>query len=542
MLADPEYVPKNKSERRIKSEQLREYSLQDGQLFRYYSDDDGTVLKRKVVTIDEVFDVIVKEHAVNSNHSGRDKTFYQINRQYHGIKREEVMYLLKQCKTCNVEKPKTDRVVPLPLNPTTSKSLFERVQIDLMDLTTTPDGEWKWILHIVDHWSKFSCAYPLRSKEAEEVADRLASWIGMFGPPEILECDKGAEFENVVLILAKKYGVKVINGRPRHPLSQGSANRTFKRMLRVWQRDQGTAEWARALPEIGLNYNRQVHGTTGKTPYQMLFGQEMRTARLSLQERQNAVVQAEVVIDEDSDSDDSLASVQFIDRTSSPASSRARLQSTGSVSVDNTGNYSSPVPTFLRSALTFPGTSEGRRSEDDDDGSDEETDDQWEDATNPGVEEISDNASEAIQEASPNILKRKGAATDGHEAETPEAKKRKAAGHFSGHFSPASPPDTPELIAVSRETFTDEKDTMIRYLRDNLQHSWRNVTKLYNEYWGIEVGAESLRKRYARVILKGQPRRKKAGRLTQGDGASGMKEKAKRWDWMEKWEKHGRLK
>jgi hypothetical protein len=347
MLADPDYVPKNKSERRIKSEQLREYSLQGGQLFRNYSDEEGVRLKRKVVTIDEVFDVIVKEHAVNSNHSGRDKTFYQINRQYHGIKREEVMYLLKQCRTCNVEKPKTDRVVPLPLNPTTSKSLFERVQIDLMDLTTTPDGEWKWILHIVDHWSKFSSAYPLRSREAEEVADRLASWIGMFGPPEILECDNGGEFEKVVLILAKKYGIKIINGRPRHPLSQGSANRTFKRMLRVWQRDQGTTEWARALPEIGLNYNRQVHGTTGKTPYQMLFGQEMRTARLSPEERQNAVVQKEVVINDDSDSDDSLSSVHRIDCTSSPASSRARSQRTGWVSLTKTGNYPSPALAFL---------------------------------------------------------------------------------------------------------------------------------------------------------------------------------------------------
>jgi hypothetical protein len=137
---------------------------------------------------------------------------------------------------------------------------------------------------------------------------------------------------------------------------------------------------------------------------------------------------------------------------------------------------------------------------------------------------------------SQKILKRKGAATDDH-----EAKKLKAADLFSGHSSPASSLNTPDLVAVSRENFTDEKDTMIRYLRDDLRNSWRDVTKLYNEYWGIEVGAESLRKRYARMTPKDHPGRKKVGRLSMGNEASGVNGKAKTWEWMEKWEKHGKL-
>jgi len=60
----------------------------------------------------------------------------------------------------------------------------------------------------------------LDSKQVLQVADTIAEWIGHFEPPEILQFDNGREFKGVLLILHKKYGVKVINGRPRTPSTQ----------------------------------------------------------------------------------------------------------------------------------------------------------------------------------------------------------------------------------------------------------------------------------------------------------------------------------
>ena len=44
-------------------------------------------------------------------------------------------------------------------------------------MSTTADGEYKWILDIIVHFSKFS-NIALRSKHAVEVAEKLALWIG----------------------------------------------------------------------------------------------------------------------------------------------------------------------------------------------------------------------------------------------------------------------------------------------------------------------------------------------------------------------------
>ena len=59
-----------------------------------------------------------------------------------------------------------------------------------------PDGKFNWILHVKDHFSKFSWAYPLESKEPESVAEKLLNQFYTFGPPCILQSggDNGKEF------------------------------------------------------------------------------------------------------------------------------------------------------------------------------------------------------------------------------------------------------------------------------------------------------------------------------------------------------------
>lgn len=45
-----------------------------------------------------------------------------------------------------------------PIRPITVNKLWKRVQVDLIDMRATPDGEFKWICHMRDHFSKYSAA------------------------------------------------------------------------------------------------------------------------------------------------------------------------------------------------------------------------------------------------------------------------------------------------------------------------------------------------------------------------------------------------
>jgi hypothetical protein len=302
LLTELNYEPQSLEERRVRARIAPEYTVIDGVLYRKPDSNSPASPPRKVILEEETFDVITKAH-LDTMHAGRTKTFHDINERFYGITRQEVEFLLKHCSTCARNKSKSTRA---PLQPIPVHSLFERVQVDLMDFRNQPDGEYKWILHIVDHFSKYSWTFPLRTKSAEEVASHLATWIGFFGPPRLLHSDNGTEFKGSLLLLAKQYGIQILHGRPRHPQSQGlveKANGTFKMKLRAWCQDSGSTEWSKALPEIALSMNRQRHSTTATSPYQVVFKQRMRLNRLSFEDRLNAEVQEEIVSDHEVETD-----------------------------------------------------------------------------------------------------------------------------------------------------------------------------------------------------------------------------------------------
>jgi hypothetical protein len=66
--------------------------------------------------------------------------------------------------------------------------------MDLIDMRWRPDGMLKWILHVKDHFSKFSWAYPLGSNEPELVAEKLLNQFYSFGVPCVLQSGNGKEF------------------------------------------------------------------------------------------------------------------------------------------------------------------------------------------------------------------------------------------------------------------------------------------------------------------------------------------------------------
>ena len=152
------------------------------------------------------------------------------------------------------------------------------LQIDLIDMRHLPDEDFKWILHIVDHWSKFNLAFPLVNKGAHDVAEALEKYVfPVMGLPSILHSDNGREFVNSVIteILNDWPGqVQLVRGRPRHPQSQGvveQAHYTLERMLSAKVAEQKTCKppWSRWLPHIvcKCTYNVACTCTVQKNLY-----------------------------------------------------------------------------------------------------------------------------------------------------------------------------------------------------------------------------------------------------------------------------------
>ncbi|CAF0953530.1 unnamed protein product [Rotaria sordida] len=242
------------------------------------------IKSKKPICIYEMFYNVIREAHTTISHGGRDKTMHELNSHYSWIPRFAVEIFLKQCISCQTRKPLKQHVVTKPI---ISLGVMTRLQIDLIDMRTRPDVlnssiTYNWILHCIDHFSKFTWAYPLQNKTAVDVALKLRELFFVFGPPRILHSDNGREFVASVIYELKELfpDMIFIRGRPRHPQSQGCierANGVLCDALGKWMSINTSSHWSNGLLPVVYGINTRLSVVTKTTPYQVMFGQAPRS-------------------------------------------------------------------------------------------------------------------------------------------------------------------------------------------------------------------------------------------------------------------------
>ena len=89
------------------------------------------------------------------------------------------------------------------LKPVTSKEVMNRIQMDIVDMNRNPveiseDKVFRYVLVVLDVFSRFIFLRPLQSKSSTEVAAVVMQIFSDVGPPKIIQTDQGTEFKGVV--------------------------------------------------------------------------------------------------------------------------------------------------------------------------------------------------------------------------------------------------------------------------------------------------------------------------------------------------------
>jgi len=95
-------------------------------------------------------------------HQGVTKTFEYIQEIYTGMPKVVVSKFRKFCYICDLNKKQISQP---RITPIISSAIFERVQIDLVDMRNQPDGEYNWIGHMEDHNGQYHVIWPQKKKE-----------------------------------------------------------------------------------------------------------------------------------------------------------------------------------------------------------------------------------------------------------------------------------------------------------------------------------------------------------------------------------------
>ena len=181
------------------------------------------------------------------------------------------------CRTCSLNKKGPSRGKS-PLIQEMIGSPWERVAFDIVGpLKQTARGN-RFILTVVDYFTKWVEAYPLKEHTAKTVANTIVTeWVSRYGVPLHLHCDQAPEFESKVIAdFCKMLGSTKTRTSPYHPIGNGLAersNQTLESILKCTV-NENKDNWDLELPFALMAYRATPSATTGCSPNLLVHGRE----------------------------------------------------------------------------------------------------------------------------------------------------------------------------------------------------------------------------------------------------------------------------
>ena len=191
----------------------------------------------------------------------------------------DIMQHVNSCNICNKCKDlpkKMGTLHPVPIG----NRPWERIGVDFVS-TPKSDTGYEYIMVVVDYFTKWAEAIPLKTLSAEEVAKALVEEVFCrHGVPVFLHSDRGQPFTSALIArICKILGIKKTNTTPYWPRANGAIERfvkTISSMLRIFVNKHGHGDWDCYIPYVLFAYRTHIHRTTGETPYFMNCGRDAR--------------------------------------------------------------------------------------------------------------------------------------------------------------------------------------------------------------------------------------------------------------------------
>ena len=156
--------------------------------------------------------------------------------------------------------------------------------MDTIGPLPTKDDSKKYILVIIDAFSRFVLLRAIPDTSAKTALQGLLDWIGMFGVPSEVVSDNGTQFANELvddlLDLLATENTKIHAYSKEENAIVERANKEVNRHLRAFVYDRKSREtWYDYLPLVQRILNASVHKSIGVSPSQIVFGNSVQLDR-----------------------------------------------------------------------------------------------------------------------------------------------------------------------------------------------------------------------------------------------------------------------
>ena len=269
------------------------YYVDKGILYREFISpkvEYGNRFRQVVVPIEYRRHVLQIAHeSILGGHQGATKTGDKIRENFHwpGIGADIRRYV-QSCDICQRTTPK-GRVTKIPLGDMPIiDTPFERVAVDLVGpIKPATERGHRYILVLVDYATRYPEAIPLKSIEAEVVAEALLEMYSRLGIPKQVLTDRGSQFmSGVMQEVSRLMSIRPLATTPYHAMCNGLVERyngvlksSLKKMCEERPRD-----WDRYIAPLLFAYRETPQSSTAFSPFELLYGRDVRGPMTILKE------------------------------------------------------------------------------------------------------------------------------------------------------------------------------------------------------------------------------------------------------------------
>jgi hypothetical protein len=234
--------------------------------FQFYEGFDKATRKvddKTIVHVDKVDATIKVEYENLPPNIGRDTFFGIIARKYVGISRRKIDAFLKlqpvyQMAQVRVKKSMAKSII--------STRPFQRIQIDTISTKNFSDGKYPHTLTLIDTFSKFSYAEPLKDHTAKTCSIAFGKVLKrMTHPPKVVQSDNGTEFADLDDDFPN---LKFIKSSAWLPQANGMIERVhrFIKSYVHFAQENKKLPYPEQLQRVIKLFNERKHSITNLTP------------------------------------------------------------------------------------------------------------------------------------------------------------------------------------------------------------------------------------------------------------------------------------
>ena len=226
----------------------------------------------------KIYEAIKTVHNSTAGHAGVDRTCIRLvdqGVQWKGM-RQAVRQFIKECPSCQLM---SFIKIAVHTHPFTAGVYgpWERVNIDTIGPLPEDELGYKFIIVIIDCFSRFLELHPAKDATAAAAAEALYQTFGRFGSPQEILSDNGSQYVNEVIThftehIGVDHMLTMAYSHEENTIVERANKETMRHIRDIVFDRRVKNRWSVSTPLVQRIFNSNVISSIGVSPAQILFG------------------------------------------------------------------------------------------------------------------------------------------------------------------------------------------------------------------------------------------------------------------------------